>query len=536
MCILYRHGAVYACGSSGATGGSYGDQFNNGGGNPNGDVLGAGSDGGYAQDNRHVSDKISEVSSNIEARIADVSRRSDEVRTALPNWVDSNNAYLSQRQGESAAGSAAASQSRSSFSTAHAAEIATAKAQIDAFVAQPLDPSHTAQLVNQIGGTVLSLPDVPADAVVPELPSVTGISARDRAYPGMTADPVGMAIARERLKMAVLPLGSVARVEADRALNAANAFKANAPALSNALLRDAAAIRFLGSGKRATAELTTVLDDGSISTAVVNDLTKLPPDTLLARSDHFGEEMSTFQIRKSSLQAAIDDGRADAVQIRSVLSADDVRQRAQGLFFSGDVIDGEKAMKAALLILDVATSLTPFVSEGRDIYEAVTGKNLITGEDLDNVARTAAVIGAISGGLGDKPLAALRCIKKLTSLGETAEEAEKIVVAASKMDSLTVHFADHVLEEAASDPLRPIERHLIDDTLDFGERWWDVDKRSILSIETDAQHAERVVTTYKHDQNIVTTVYWESRTDEEMAKVLTADKKGLRFHKMKLED
>lgn len=57
-------------------------------------------------------------------------------------------------------------------------------------------------------------------------------------------------------------------------------------------------------------------------------------------------------------------------------------------------------MTAALALLDLAVSLAPGIGWGRDVYEAVTGKDLFSDEPLDSLGRTAAVIGMVSAGLG----------------------------------------------------------------------------------------------------------------------------------------
>lgn len=55
----------------------------------------------------------------------------------------------------------------------------------------------------------------------------------------------------------------------------------------------------------------------------------------------------------------------------------------------------------ALDLIDIATSVTPFVSNVRDIYEAITGRNLITGEEMlfGSFERNMAIVGAFTGPL-----------------------------------------------------------------------------------------------------------------------------------------
>jgi hypothetical protein len=62
---------------------------------------------------------------------------------------------------------------------------------------------------------------------------------------------------------------------------------------------------------------------------------------------------------------------------------------------------------------DKGTALVPIVSEGRDIIEAVTGKNAITGEELTAFERGLAIVGAATLGFGDKPLKAIKALSTI---------------------------------------------------------------------------------------------------------------------------
>jgi hypothetical protein len=47
--------------------------------------------------------------------------------------------------------------------------------------------------------------------------------------------------------------------------------------------------------------------------------------------------------------------------------------------------------------LNISTSLLPFVSDARDYYELISGKDLITGETLDTFARVVTGVAVIAG-------------------------------------------------------------------------------------------------------------------------------------------
>lgn len=67
--------------------------------------------------------------------------------------------------------------------------------------------------------------------------------------------------------------------------------------------------------------------------------------------------------------------------------------------------DSEKAEIAARIavgLLDASISMTPLIGWSKDIYEAVTGKNILTGERLSDFEWTLAVLGAATVGIGSK--------------------------------------------------------------------------------------------------------------------------------------
>lgn len=72
--------------------------------------------------------------------------------------------------------------------------------------------------------------------------------------------------------------------------------------------------------------------------------------------------------------------------------------------------------------VDVTLSVTPFVGQAKDVVEAVTGHNFITGEDLDGFERALAIIGAL-GTIGD---ATSYVAKGLAGVDEAAEVLKRV--------------------------------------------------------------------------------------------------------------
>jgi len=161
----------------------------------------------------------------------------------------------------------------------------------------------------------------------------------------------------------------------------------------------------------------------------------------------------------------------------------------------------------------------------------VVGRDLFTDEVLSPAVRTAAIIGAVTAGVGDKPLDVLRAIAKLGDLGVSGKRAETIINVARHSDSGDLTKTTHALERAAE---RGIDEDVIDDALDRGTRWWDIEEESLLMIEVDPTSANRAVAVIDPDSRRVATVYLESRRDDELEKVLL-DGGRKRFHRIDIE-
>jgi hypothetical protein len=89
---------------------------------------------------------------------------------------------------------------------------------------------------------------------------------------------------------------------------------------------------------------------------------------------------------------------------QSVQLAHEFRNESRSEFGSGALEEGESLQTVAFGLLDIALSVTPGVSVGKDAYELMTGKNLVTGESLSGFERGLAVVGVLSLGSSDTVL------------------------------------------------------------------------------------------------------------------------------------
>lgn len=74
--------------------------------------------------------------------------------------------------------------------------------------------------------------------------------------------------------------------------------------------------------------------------------------------------------------------------------------------------------------LDIAFGLDPFTGPIRDVYEAFTGKNIITGQELGNFERTFAIVGAVTFGFGSKFARGLNFFEHVLNSGPVKKSLE----------------------------------------------------------------------------------------------------------------
>jgi guanyl-specific ribonuclease Sa len=104
------------------------------------------------------------------------------------------------------------------------------------------------------------------------------------------------------------------------------------------------------------------------------------------------------------------------------------------------------AAQIGVALLDLSLSIVPGVSWAKDVHEAVTGRNLVTGEELDRTDYVFAVIGAVTVGVGSKVKVAKEAIEVIHDVGlavrrgedaaEAARIGEKAAEAASEAEKI----------------------------------------------------------------------------------------------------
>ena len=160
------------------------------------------------------------------------------------------------------------------------------------------------------------------------------------------------------------------------ALAAAEKFATTATGeqIARNIIEDAAALRYYWRRRTPNADLTVVEQDGGLTRGNVADPLHPEPDTLIQRVRSFSALDTAFEFRANAVQSLIEQGGGSPALASVLGSARGLAAVGRTAFFAGDLVDGALLMQMATVVLDVATSLTPGVSWGRDIYEAVTGR------------------------------------------------------------------------------------------------------------------------------------------------------------------
>jgi len=450
-CVLVSNGQFYAC-RSGRGGQTYGSQFDSRHGDPNRDVRQGAGDGGFAQDSRTLSGNVDAARSNIDHRIAEVQRRSQAAAAALPEWTQTNNAAMQAATSATQEQASIEAASSQRFQQNEAALLARVKDELARFTASPTDPNNIRNLVGAAGAANLRLPDLPADALVPTVPEIIGFEAR-RANFGSDVSSAVVATIRERLKAdrELVPHPSSRSLSNDltrysERLARDGAF--GAQSLSNQLVLDSAALRFAAAGKIPQAEFAFVEKDGSIVRRPVSNLDELPPNTLISITRRFYRDDTYFRVSMGQLRSELNAGAPFAgrrVEVANV--AEGLAVRARDALRAGDPLSAGTLMTMAIGVLDVATRFLPVVSWGRDVYEAVSGRDLITGEELSTFDRVTAVIGVVTAGLGDDGLKIFQVLKRID--GVPTKKVDDLYEFGKTVDADTLsdlRYSDHAIE------------------------------------------------------------------------------------------
>ncbi|MBP6218267.1 MAG: hypothetical protein KA436_06750 [Oligoflexales bacterium] len=138
------------------------------------------------------------------------------------------------------------------------------------------------------------------------------------------------------------------------------------------------------------------------------------------RSSPEGEKLAAALSKRNAAADALS-LRPHAPGIRALDTADHTLTAADEYYQQEDKESGDLAVSFAIGLLDLTTSFAPGFSWGRDIYEAINGTDMISGEQLGTLSRSMAVLGVVTAGAGSKVGKALGLIGKIMKGADHAE-------------------------------------------------------------------------------------------------------------------
>jgi len=530
FCVIVKVGMSYECRKGTASGGSGGtssgnpplsDELGNGENPRYSDVSSGVYDGGFSKDSATASETIEAAKANIEQRIRDLSEHQSQIEKAVPAWLSSSDAGMKTAVSQQQSLLGAEINFRTVFFMTQDVALKNTVDRLNKFAKESGDSKELASLVKDSGVVDTSLPGVPPEAFVPDMPPLAGL------LPATTHFPAGSSlmqqnVAREAAKGESIPEGEAKKIHGRLIIAAERLTSSKTPAadaLAESILQDALAQRY-------SKETISVISDDGVVSRIPFSGGPLPSNSLLAHLEAFEYKSNVVGAQIAVARQALSSDAVDREpRLRALEVSNELLSSAQKAFYGGSFLQGEGLLEIAGIVADLVTSWTPGISWARDIYESVSGKDLISGKTLENWERGAAILGAITAGVGSKGPKVLHAFRALEKAGLDLKRAEHIVETARRIDSMSAKPSVHALERMAG---RGIDVDEVENVLDTGSRFFDVFRGGIACVEDGvADGAARIVVIVDADKLVdadhmlIRTVHRkELRTDKELIEAM----------------
>jgi hypothetical protein len=139
-------------------------------------------------------------------------------------------------------------------------------------------------------------------------------------------------------------------------------------------------------------------------------------------------------------------------------------QLSRAALTEGKLEKSSFALKLGTTMLDVSLSFIPGVGWAKDVYEATTGRNLVTGEELSTFEQSMAVVGVLTGGIGSKfsILAKGAVITEVIRAGRAADDVGDGVKAVDKATEVVDSSLSLGVKASDISPVTKEVDHLVD--------------------------------------------------------------------------
>ncbi len=177
------------------------------------------------------------------------------------------------------------------------------------------------------------------------------------------------------------------------------------------------------SPQAALIQAAKIARSGNLDSSRDSTETRSQAEAVRQRVEQFQSQDQALSDRVTSARTQVS-GSPQKWRAESVELAHTVQEQSREEFWSGNLVEGEAFQQGAFILVDVALSLTPGVSVGKDFYELVHGKNLVTGEPLSGLDRSFAALGVVT--LGTSNLTIKGPLKIAQGTVKIAQKVERL--------------------------------------------------------------------------------------------------------------
>ncbi len=150
---------------------------------------------------------------------------------------------------------------------------------------------------------------------------------------------------------------------------------------------------------------------------------------LMQKNDLLDQAAEHFKVqkeRRNKLRDELVEGQLYYQHRKKLVdTATEVLSASKAYYLNDDFEEGAITSSFIDVILDLATSFTTEVSSGRSIYEAITGQDLLSSEELDSYSRATSILNSVTFVLESDINKKFKVMSTLLKGGDKSEEALK---------------------------------------------------------------------------------------------------------------
>lgn len=163
--------------------------------------------------------------------------------------------------------------------------------------------------------------------------------------------------------------------------------------IAERLLGDAQSARQAAEGKSIFREETRVAPDGALTVVQAAADDPVAADSLgrIALRTELRVQFGSMRVAEARRAVTATPGPDAADREQAVSFAEQFLREAHARFIDGDYVSADAFVSGGLMLADVASGLTPWVSVPRALYELGTGRDVLTGQELTDFEMAARV-------------------------------------------------------------------------------------------------------------------------------------------------